>query len=48
MLKDYNKRQTLKKYGEERLRINAIRKNKILPPELQVKLECPKIILNFY
>ncbi|EEB12245.1 mitochondrial 28S ribosomal protein S14, putative [Pediculus humanus corporis] len=35
MLKDYNKRQRLKKYGKERLRINALRKNKILPPELK-------------
>ncbi|KAK6633306.1 hypothetical protein RUM44_003907 [Polyplax serrata] len=35
MVKDYRKRLEVKKYGKERLRINALRKNKILPPELQ-------------
>lgn len=38
MVKDYRKRLEVKKYGKERLRINALRKNKILPPELQVTI----------
>lgn len=36
MYKDYKRRQIIKQYGEERLRINIIRKNTILPPELRV------------
>ncbi|XP_014782959.1 28S ribosomal protein S14, mitochondrial [Octopus bimaculoides] len=35
MLKDYKKRQTIKEQYTERLRINAIRKNTILPKELR-------------
>lgn len=35
MLKDYNRRQTCVKYADERLRLNAIRKNTILPIEIR-------------
>lgn len=35
MLKDYKKRMTLKEHYPERMRINAIRKNTLLPKELR-------------
>lgn len=35
MLKDYRKRQTVKNENITRLRINALRKNNVLPHELQ-------------
>lgn len=35
MLKDYKKRMTLKEQYPERMRINAIRKNTVLPKELR-------------
>jgi len=37
MLKDHRKRQTIKALGADRMRINAIRKNDVIPPELKVK-----------
>lgn len=36
MLRDVKRRQVAFEYAEERLRINALRKNTILPKELQV------------
>lgn len=36
MLRDVKRRKTAYEYADERLRINAIRKNSILPKELQV------------
>ena len=36
MYKDYNKRMCVKKHFATRMRLNAIRKNTILPQELQV------------
>ena len=36
MLRDHNKRKVFEKYGPERIRINALRKNTILPPEIKV------------
>ncbi|KAL5014930.1 hypothetical protein ScPMuIL_009200 [Solemya velum] len=35
MLKDHKRRQIFKEHGQERMRVNAIRKNNILPKELQ-------------
>lgn len=40
MIKDNRKRQTLKQYGKERLRVNSLRKNDILPIELRVSIIC--------
>lgn len=37
MKKDARKRATLKEYGVYKLRYNAIRKNDIIPLEIQVK-----------
>lgn len=37
MLRDVNRRQMASEYADERLRINALRKNTILPKELQVQ-----------
>lgn len=37
MLRDVKRRQMAYEYADERLRINALRKNTILPKELQVK-----------
>lgn len=45
MLRDLKRRQMAFDYADERLRINALRKNTILPKELQVKCS---IILLFY
>lgn len=39
MLRDVKRRQMAYEYADERLRINALRKNTILPKELQVL--CP-------
>lgn len=36
MLRDVKRRQVAFDYADERLRINALRKNTILPKELQV------------
>lgn len=35
MLKDYRRRQACIQYADERLRLNAIRKNTILPVEIR-------------
>lgn len=35
MIKDYKKRMTVKKYAVDRIRLNSIRKNDILPIELR-------------
>jgi small subunit ribosomal protein S14 len=42
MMKDVKRRKTLKEFGAERMRINSLRKNDILPQELRVKynLKC--------
>lgn len=37
MYRDYRRRQIVKHYAKERLRINSLRKNSILPSEIQVK-----------
>jgi len=37
MLRDVKRRKLAYEYADERLRINAIRKNTILPKELQVR-----------
>lgn len=37
MLRDVKRRKLAYEYADERLRINAIRKNTILPKELQVQ-----------
>jgi small subunit ribosomal protein S14 len=37
MIKDVKRRKTLKEFGAERMRINSLRKNDILPVELRVK-----------
>lgn len=37
MLRDVKRRQMAFEYADERLRINALRKNTILPKELQVQ-----------
>jgi small subunit ribosomal protein S14 len=37
MIKDVKRRKTLKEFGAERMRINSLRKNDILPQELRVK-----------
>ncbi|KAL0281282.1 UNVERIFIED_CONTAM: hypothetical protein PYX00_002315 [Menopon gallinae] len=34
MLKDYKRRKLVKQHGEERLRLNVMRKARVLPPEL--------------
>lgn len=39
MLRDVKRRQMAYEYADTRLRINAIRKNTILPKELQVCLK---------
>lgn len=36
MIKDQRKRMTFKEYGRFKLRLNAMRKTDILPPELKV------------
>ncbi|OXB59310.1 hypothetical protein ASZ78_006776 [Callipepla squamata] len=41
MLRDVKRRRLAYEYADERLRINAIRKNTILPKELQVSLSKP-------
>nr|CAG4650678.1 EOG090X0MNX [Sida crystallina] len=35
MIRDYKRRKCVAQYGAERMRINSLRKNDILPPELQ-------------
>jgi small subunit ribosomal protein S14 len=35
MIKDYKKRMTVKKYAVDRIRLNTLRKNDILPIELR-------------
>lgn len=37
MRRDVKRRALVKEYNNERIRLNAVRKNKILPKELQVK-----------
>ena len=44
MVRDVKRRQMAFEYAEERLRINALRKNTILPKELQV--DCSNFISN--
>lgn len=43
MLRDVKRRKLAYEYADERLRINAIRKNTILPKELQVLGHCPQL-----
>jgi hypothetical protein len=45
MLKDAKRRRTLKEFGAERIRINSLRKNDILPQELRVNALWRKLIL---
>lgn len=42
MLRDVKRRKLAYEYADERLRINAIRKNAILPKELQVPGSCAR------
>lgn len=44
MLRDVKRRKLAYEYADERLRINAIRKNTILPKELQVPGGCPAAV----
>lgn len=44
MLRDVKRRKLAYEYADERLRINAIRKNTILPRELQVPGSCPAAV----
>lgn len=43
MLRDVKRRKLAFEYADERLRINAIRKNTILPKELQVLGRCAQL-----
>lgn len=40
MLRDVKRRQMAFDFADERLRINALRKNNVLPKELQVRAKC--------
>lgn len=46
MLRDVKRRKLAYEYADERLRINAIRKNTILPKELQVPGSPPRPLLR--
>jgi len=47
MKKDARKRNTLKEYGVYKLRYNALRKNNIIPLEIQVIENQSNICYNF-
>lgn len=48
MLRDVKRRQMAFDYADERLRINALRKNTILPKELQVRRNISPQTKNFF
>jgi hypothetical protein len=47
MIKDVKRRKTVKEFGAERMRINSLRKNDILPVELRVNAFCRWGIMRF-
>ena len=47
MLRDVKRRQMAFDYADERLRINALRKNTVLPKELQVQCNISTKILYY-